>query len=340
MFLLMLSLTVVLVIVVFFFARNSVYEVEQQLGGEINLVNGQGQKLLVDKENIMKERKKVEKKEVDIFMLYDITKEIAKKNNVREAFEIFKDKLRENVSFEECLLLDFPSREYDEIIKAESHFLLALKEKRKEIGYLALSGLPEEGKEKALILANQFALVLRRIHLYQEIEDLATTDSLTNIYTRRYFLQRFSEELKRSKKRKIEFSFLMIDVDHFKKFNDRYGHLTGDQILREVASIIKANVREIDIAGRYGGEEFCVVLPDTDKDGATFAAERIRIAIESTPIKAYDMIANTTLSIGIATFPKNGHSVDELIDKADWALYRAKKSGRNRICVFGAYKKE
>jgi diguanylate cyclase (GGDEF)-like protein len=132
-------------------------------------------------------------------------------------------------------------------------------------------------------------------------------------------------------------SILMIDVDYFKKLNDQHGHMTGDQILMEIGFLIKASIREIDIAGRYGGEEFCVILPDTDRQGAQYAAERIRQATEQAVIKAYDTSVKVTVSIGTATFPKDGNSTDELIDKADWALYRAKKRGRNVVCSFGVY---
>ena len=132
-------------------------------------------------------------------------------------------------------------------------------------------------------------------------------------------------------------SFLMIDVDFFKKFNDQYGHLTGDQILREIGFLIKENIREIDIAGRYGGEEFCVILPDTDRQGAYYAAERIRRAAEKKTVKAYDASVKVTVSVGTTTFPADGKEMEELIDKADWALYRCKKSGRNAVCSFGVY---
>src|SRR3990167_8373715 len=186
-----------------------------------------------------------------------------------------------------------------------------------------------------MILGHQFALALRRVHLYQEIERTAITDGLTEVYTRRHVLERFREELRRSTSRNIPMYFLMIDVDFFKKFNDQYGHLTGDQILREVGFLIRENIREIDIAGRYGGEEFSVILPDTDHEGAQFAAERIRRAIEETTIKAYDASVKITVSIGTSTFPDDGRKTDELIDKADWALYRAKKMGRNKVCSFG-----
>ena len=129
----------------------------------------------------------------------------------------------------------------------------------------------------------------------------------------------------------------MIDVDHFKNFNDQYGHITGDQILREIGALIRENIREIDIAGRYGGEEFCVILPDTDQQGAQFAAERIRHAAQLADIKAYDATVKITLSICTSTFPDDGKKVDELIDKSDWALYRAKKQGRNAVSSFGVY---
>ena len=188
-----------------------------------------------------------------------------------------------------------------------------------------------------MILGHQFALALRRVKLYEEIEELAVTDSLTGVHTRRYFIERFEEELKRSITRKIDLSLLMIDVDYFKTFNDKYGHLTGDQILHGVGKVIKDHIREIDIVGRFGGEEFCVVLPVTDRYGANFAAERIRSAVETTAIKAYDTTVRVTVSIGIATFPADGKTSAEVIDKADWALYRAKKKGRNCICAFGVY---
>ena len=132
-------------------------------------------------------------------------------------------------------------------------------------------------------------------------------------------------------------SFLMIDVDYFKRINDRFGHITGDQVLREMGSLIKANIRAIDVAGRYGGEEFCVMLPETDRQGARLAAERIRRAAEAAVIKAFDTTVAVTVCIGTSTYPLDSQRVDELVDKADWALYRGKKSGRNTVCSFGIY---
>jgi diguanylate cyclase (GGDEF)-like protein len=129
----------------------------------------------------------------------------------------------------------------------------------------------------------------------------------------------------------------MIDVDHFKRVNDQYGHLTGDMVLREVGRIITQSTREIDIAGRYGGEEFCVILPDTDKPGALQVAERIRSALADQKIKANDAMLHVHVSVGVATFPEDALQMEEIMDKADWALYRAKKMGRNRVVGFSVY---
>jgi diguanylate cyclase (GGDEF)-like protein len=123
-------------------------------------------------------------------------------------------------------------------------------------------------------------------------------------------------------------------VDHFKEFNDRYGHLVGDALLVETADTIKENLRQIDLLGKYGGEEFCVILTETDLDSAKFAAERIRQAIETKTVSVYDESLKITISIGISAFPDNAEDLNSLIDKADSALYKAKEQGRNRVCVY------
>lgn len=285
-------------------------------------------------------RKKVLEAEVaQIFTLYDLTREMTKNFSEDKTFQTFKLKLAQNVSFNECILLDPLSQDELNEKNPKGYLMLTLTGQRRKLGILALSGVAEDQKEKVAILANQFALALRRVRLYQDIERLAITDSLTEVHTRRYLMERFEEERNRAMVHKTKMSFLMIDVDHFKNYNDQHGHLTGDQILREIAGIIKAHIREIDIIGRYGGEEFCVVLPDTDYDGAGYVAERIRSAVQAATIKAYDTITKATLSIGISVYPHDGKKVNELIDKADWALYRAKKEGRNRVCAFGVYSK-
>lgn len=281
-----------------------------------------------------KAKEKLEDEAINIFTLYDITKEITKSLHEEVAFEIFEHKLKEHVDFSECRMLDAQAEEVKEIRKKKDYFIFSLIGKRKRIGYLVIRGVREEDKEKIMILGHQFALALRRVKLHQEIERIAITDSLTGVYTRRYTLDRLREEIERSSLRGIHMAFLMVDVDYFKNFNDKYGHITGDQILREIGLIIRENIREIDIAGRYGGEEFCVVLPDTDIQGGLYAAERIRAATEKAIIKAYDTRIKATVSVGIATFPNDGTKYGEIIDRADWALYKAKKQGRNRACSF------
>lgn len=288
------------------------------------------------KDSLFVKKMELEEEAFKAFTLYEITKEITKSLSEKEAFEIFKLKLGEHVQFTECLLID-ESQQDPKALSSDGYFLFPLEVRERKIGVLALKGISEIEYEKVAILGHQFALALRRVHLYQEVGRVAITDSLTEVHTRRYIETRLEEELARCKARKLKMSFMMIDADNFKLFNDRYGHLTGDQVLRNIGRIIKENIREIDIAGRYGGEEFCVVLPETDVEGAKYAAERIREACERAVIKAYDAKINVTLSIGIATFPDHAKNMGEIIDKADWALYRSKKRGRNMVSAFGMF---
>lgn len=295
------------------------------------------QKRLLMEDQVRREKKDLEGKFRELFTLYDMTKKITKSFLEEEAFQIFREKLDQNISVEDCRFLEPLSKEASQARKDQDCLLFPLKGGKKIFGYLSIRGSKPQDQQKVKILVNQFALVMRRIYLYKEIERLAITDSLTQIFTRRYMMERFDEELQRARTNNTAFSFLMLDVDFFKKVNDQYGHLVGDSVLRTVSKIMLENIREIDIAGRYGGEEFCIILPDTDSDGAKYVAERVRKAIESIPIKAYDACVRATVSIGISTFEKDGKKRSTLIDKADWALYRAKKLGRNQVCVFGVY---
>lgn len=299
----------------------------QEEEAEMRQIETQYSELEEQKQSFLRTKKTLEGEAEEIFRLYDMTRAITKNFDEHEMFEVFKTKLKENIYFLDCTLfgpLEAPSA---------GTFLFNIQSKEQKLGILAFQGLRESDQEKATILGHQFALALRRIRLYQEVERLAMTDSLTDVSTRRYFMERFEEELNRAKNRKSSLTFLMIDVDNFKKFNDQYGHMVGDQILRRMGGIIKENIREIDIAGRYGGEEFCVVLPDTDEKGGVYVAERIRVATEKAQIKSYDTSVNITISIGLASFPNIGRTPQELIHKADTALYRAKESGRNRLVV-------
>ncbi len=197
---------------------------------------------------------------------------------------------------------------------------------------LVLSGVTEQSFRSLSILIQRFISETRRIRLYQKIGTLAITDGLTGVYVRRHLMERLEGEFARSRKLGLKLSLLMIDVDHFKRFNDQHGHLVGDAVLKQVAETIAKNIREIDLVGRYGGEEFAVLLIETDESGAFFAAERIRRAVQEKNVRAYDEDLEATISIGCATLTGDLNEPGALVEAADEALYQAKKDGRNRVC--------
>lgn len=199
-------------------------------------------------------------------------------------------------------------------------------------GVLYIENIPRVHFESFTILSTQFAIQFQKVILYKTVQEMSITDSLTEISTRRYFLERLREEIRRSMRHKLNLSFLMLDLDHFKETNDKFGHLVGDVVLKEVSAILKSDLREIDVIGRYGGEEFSILLTGIDREGAYQVAERIRKSIEGAVFKAYDEVVTSTVSIGIAVFPDDGIDIEPLIESADKALYKAKESGRNRVC--------
>ncbi len=201
------------------------------------------------------------------------------------------------------------------------------------IGVVNLTNKKDGGKfsnedvELLSTLANQAAITIYNARLYH----LAITDGLTQLKIHRYFQQRLDEEILRSERFGHPLSLIMTDIDHFKKFNDTYGHQEGDIVLIETAKLFRLNVREVDIAARYGGEEFVIILPETDNKEAVGIAENIRQKIEAHDYPSKQGKLKVTISLGVATFPRHAKSKDSLIEKADQALYRAKESGRNRV---------
>lgn len=186
-------------------------------------------------------------------------------------------------------------------------------------------------------LTRQSAITINRANSYSKILQYATIDALTNLNNRRQFELRLWQEIATTKRQNNPLCAMMIDIDFFKKVNDTYGHSSGDAVLREVASIIKSTLRESDIPSRYGGEEFAVLLPYTHIDEAKIVGERLRKAVESSPIRINDENSdvksiNVTISMGLAEFI-NTESGEELFGRADKALYKAKESGRNRVCI-------
>lgn len=171
-------------------------------------------------------------------------------------------------------------------------------------------------------------------NVYQE---LALLDGLTNLYNRRYFEELLSREITRALRYPQEFSLLMIDIDDFKKYNDTYGHVAGDNILKSIAEIFLKRIRNTDFVARYGGEEFVIIAPHTDKKGASILAARIVDLINRKEFSGDNfIIANITVSIGVATFQEDAVTREDLVQRADQALYQAKRLGKNKVCLFGA----
>jgi diguanylate cyclase (GGDEF)-like protein len=166
---------------------------------------------------------------------------------------------------------------------------------------------------------------------FSRAEVEAITDGLTGLYNHRYLHERLEEELKRARRRKSTLSLLFCDCDHFKTYNDDHGHKAGDAALAGIARRIEACSRRVDLAARYGGEEFVLVLLDTDAAGALTVAEHLRAEIEASSARGGRAL---TVSIGIASFPDDASAHDELLDKADWAMYAAKRAGRNCVLAF------
>jgi two-component system cell cycle response regulator len=191
-------------------------------------------------------------------------------------------------------------------------------------------------------IANASANALYNAFIFEMIEDektrlerLAITDYLTGLYNIRYFYHRLEEEFSRAKRYNFPLSCLMIDIDHFKEINDRYGHRAGDSVLKEVARLMKNHTRKSDVLARYGGEEFIMLLPETSEKGAIIKAESLRTSISKLRFNALKDKRTVTVSIGVATYPDVAVTeTDDLISYADNALYEAKRSGRDMVKVF------
>ncbi len=175
------------------------------------------------------------------------------------------------------------------------------------------------------------AMAIKNARMFGETRDRANTDGLTKLYTHRYFQDAFDAELRRADRYGDFVSIILTDIDHFKKFNDTYGHQIGDLVLKETADVFKQAVREMDIVARYGGEEFTIVLPQTNKTGAVKLADRLRQAVEKREYQTEKGVLHVTISLGVSTFPVDARDKTELIKLADQALYGAKEGGRN--CV-------
>ena len=203
------------------------------------------------------------------------------------------------------------------------------------VAHSTIDKLTEEEISYISELTKQSATTIERANTYSEILRNATLDALTGLNNRRQFEIRLKEQYAIANRQNTPLCAIMLDIDYFKKFNDTYGHAVGDIVLRTTADVIKKQLREYDIPSRYGGEEFCILLPQTNMEEASIVAERLRAAVESTTINLSDtnQTVNLTISVGLAQLDTNDMPED-LYMKADSALYQAKENGRNRVITY------
>jgi diguanylate cyclase (GGDEF)-like protein len=195
-------------------------------------------------------------------------------------------------------------------------------------------GFSAETTELARWLVSQAAIALENAELHHVVQRQATTDELTGLSNRRRFMEALAAEIERVERFGGSLTLLLADIDDFKRINDRFGHHVGDEALRRFAGLLTAELREIDVAGRLGGEEFAVLLPETDLEGALVAAGRIRHAVGASElVLADDIRIQFTTSLGVAGYA--GDAADVLLQRADAALYRAKAEGKNRVAAAG-----
>jgi diguanylate cyclase (GGDEF)-like protein len=183
-------------------------------------------------------------------------------------------------------------------------------------------------------VADICAAAIQNSRHFERTKQLAYLDGLTGIFNRRFFEMRIQEEIQRAGRYETELSVVMLDLDHFKRLNDEFGHLLGDEVLRQVSVIFQNHLRKGDVCCRYGGEEFALLLPNTSTENAIEVADKLRRTVETWVFPG--VARPLTLSAGVAGFPQHGNTRDEIIAAADNALYLAKQTGRNRVTSSGA----
>ncbi|UCD85283.1 MAG: sensor domain-containing diguanylate cyclase [Deltaproteobacteria bacterium] len=185
-------------------------------------------------------------------------------------------------------------------------------------------------------VAEHVAIAIGNAQLYQRTRELTNKDALTGLYNRRYFFERFEKEIERAYRYHRILSVLMLDLDHFKEFNDENGHLKGDDVLRETAGVLLYQLRTSDVLARFGGDEFIILLPETDKESATVVADKLRDGVYKNNFIGEENIPSgkITISLGLATYPQDSSDAFQLINFADRALYRSKSKGGNLVCSY------
>jgi diguanylate cyclase (GGDEF)-like protein len=203
--------------------------------------------------------------------------------------------------------------------------------------YLTKEELSEDTLFHAVETAVEKSTLKKRIRQQRvELERLARFDSLTGLFNRRSLMERLDQEVRRAARYGPPLCVIMADLDEFKLVNDFHGHIVGDRVLARTADIVRTTVRATDVAGRYGGEEFCIILPETDTEGTRWFAERLRVRVAEVVYRGeLDKTFRVTCSLGVAALDSRQPTAEAILQSADRSLYRAKNSGRNRVCVDG-----
>ncbi len=223
-----------------------------------------------------------------------------------------------NISFHMCIPLSLPEKLYGIVTIARLHN----------------SDIPTYHQSMLVRIANIITSSINRLELKEALESQAMRDFLTGLYNKRYLNDYLKMEMSRAKRKKTKLAILMMDIDHFKNFNDQYGHETGDDILQEVGSFLKKHTRDYDAACRYGGEEFVIIMPGASVQTASQRAEILRQGVKTLSIVINnEIISGINLSFGVAVYPDHGTTMENLLEAADQALYQAKKQGRDQVCI-------
>ncbi|MBI5572944.1 MAG: GGDEF domain-containing protein [Elusimicrobia bacterium] len=288
----------------------------------------------------------------NILHIYELSKDIAAYIDLEKMFSLIVDSLNQQFIIKDVAMKIFDGNtifrkgiffDINETIKIpkilENMIHLPLNIGDKYFGVISAKIPPLFEKDAKFVneisaFVEELNPAIQRAILYLKLEEMSRTDGLTGLYRRGYFNQRLKEEELLAKRSNGRFSILMMDIDHFKKVNDTYGHQAGDMVIKTVSEILKNSIYETDFAARYGGEEFVVIFPKTDPDGLKIKSEKIRQKIQDSEITIGLEKIKVTASFGIAHYPKDSQLAEEVLHKADISLYKSKQTGRNKVTEF------